>query len=47
LAFARWLVVWLLFVPLAAGLRADGIVLPPVAAPTVTMPDQRALLVWI
>ena len=28
------------------GLRADGIILPPVAAPEVTMPDQRALLIW-
>ena len=27
-------------------LHADGIILPPVAAPEVTMPDQRALLVW-
>ncbi len=40
-AFALWL-----FVSLAPFLRADGIVLPPVAAPEVTMPDQRALLVW-
>ena len=31
---------------LSPWLRADGIVLPPLAAPAVTMPDQRALLVW-
>jgi hypothetical protein len=30
----------------APALRADGIVIPPVAAPPVAMPDQRALLVW-
>lgn len=34
---------WIGAQPLA---RADGIILPPVAAPEVTMPDQRALLVW-
>jgi hypothetical protein len=36
-------VLWILAV---TTLHADGIILPPVAAPEVTMPDQRALLVW-
>jgi hypothetical protein len=44
---ARWLLLTLLFpVCLAATLLADGIVIPPVGAAPVTMPDQRALLVW-
>ena len=30
----------------APALRADGVILVPVAAPPVTMPDQRALLIW-
>jgi hypothetical protein len=37
---------FMLFTAAAPALRADGIVLPQVAAPAVTMPDQRALLVW-
>lgn len=36
----------LVFSSLASPARADGIILPLVAAPAVTMPDQRALLVW-
>ncbi len=44
----HWLAALLLLLIAAAApaLRADGIVLPPIAAPAVTMPDQRALLVW-
>ena len=35
------------FLPgLVPSLHADGVILVPVAAPPVTMPDQRALLVW-
>ena len=44
--FASLLVVAALWIAATTGLRADGIILPPVAAPEVTMPDQRALLVW-
>jgi hypothetical protein len=41
-----WFALALVVVGLSPSLRADGIVLPPLAAPAVTMPDQRALLVW-
>lgn len=36
----------ILWIGAITSLRADGIILPRVAAPEVTMPDQRALLVW-
>jgi hypothetical protein len=36
----------ILWIAAVTSLRADGIILPPVAAPEVFMPDQRALLVW-
>jgi hypothetical protein len=35
-----------LWIAAAPHLQADGIILTPVAAPEVSMPDQRALLVW-
>ncbi len=40
-----WLLALLVLVATTC-LFGDGIILPPVAAPEVTMPDQRALLVW-
>ncbi len=36
----------ILWIGAITSLHADGIILPPIAAPEVTMPDQRALLVW-
>ena len=44
--FAPFAGALLFAVALTSALRADGIVLPLVAAPPVTMPDQRVLLVW-